>query len=131
MEPVGSPTGRPAPDRGGHRLLDEVGLAGAGAEARLLHRALLDPGHAGGHADHDARVRPAVLVDLLDEVAEHLLRHVEVGDDAVLQRPDREIVPGVRPSMRLASIPTAWTSPVASRSRRPEGSESTIPRPRT
>ena len=34
------------------------------------------------------RVRPAVLVDLLDEVAQHLLRHVEVGDDAVLQRPD-------------------------------------------
>jgi hypothetical protein len=28
-------------------------------------------------------------VDLLDEVAEHPLRHVEVGDDAVLQRADR------------------------------------------
>jgi hypothetical protein len=34
-------------------------------------------------------VREAVLVHLLDEVTEHLLGHVEVGDHAVLQRPDR------------------------------------------
>src|SRR3954466_6229751 len=75
MLPVGSPTGSPAPiaaaigssmreaRRGGgrHRLLEGVGLAGAGRQARLLDRALLHPGHAGGHADHDARVRPAVL----------------------------------------------------------------------
>jgi hypothetical protein len=31
----------------------------------------------------------AVVVHLLDEVAEHLLRDVEIGDDAVFQRPDR------------------------------------------
>ena len=58
-------------------------------------------------------VREAVLMDALDEVAQHLLGDVEVGDDAVLQRPDRRDVPGVRPSIRLASTPTAWTSPVA------------------
>ena len=34
-------------------------------------------------------MREAVLVHLLDEVPEHLLGHVEVGDDAVLQRTDR------------------------------------------
>src|SRR3954468_15312395 len=34
-------------------------------------------------------MRETVLVDLLDEVAEHLLSHVEVGDDTVLERPDR------------------------------------------
>ena len=34
-------------------------------------------------------MREAVLVHLLDEVAEHLLGDVEVGDDAVLERPDR------------------------------------------
>jgi hypothetical protein len=33
-------------------------------------------------------VSEAVVVHLLDEVAEHLLGDVEVGDDAVLQRPD-------------------------------------------
>src|SRR3954451_20468705 len=76
-------------DRGGHRLLDQVRLAGAGAEAGLLDGALLHPGHAGRHAHDHARVRPAVLVHLLDEVAEHLLRDVEVGDHAVLERADR------------------------------------------
>ena len=76
-------------DRGRHRLLDQVGLTGAGGQAGLLDGALLDPGHAGGNADDDARMGEAVLVDLLDEVAEHLLGHVEVGDHAVLERPDR------------------------------------------
>ena len=63
-------------------------FAGAGGERRLLDGALLDSGDAGGDADDDARVREAVLVHLLDEVAEHLLGDVEVGDDAVLQRAD-------------------------------------------
>src|SRR5215218_902347 len=75
-------------DRGGHRLLDQVRLARAGRQARLLDRALLDAGDARRDADDDARVRPAVLVHLLDEVAQHLLGHVEVGDHAVLERPD-------------------------------------------
>ena len=39
--------------------------------------------------------------------------------------------PGVRPSIRLASIPTAWTSPVRESIATTLGSESTIPRPRT
>jgi hypothetical protein len=34
-------------------------------------------------------VRETVVVDLLDEVTEHLLGDVEVGDDAVLQRANR------------------------------------------
>src|SRR2546423_12324464 len=41
------------------------------------------------------------------------------------------IVPGVRPSMRLASIPTAWTSDVLASIATTDGSDSTIPRPRT
>ena len=79
----------PGADRGGHRLLDQVGLARAGGERRFLDRALLDAGDARRHADDDARVREAVLVDLLDEVAQHLLGDVEVGDHAVLERADR------------------------------------------
>ena len=39
-------------------------------------------------------MREAVLVHLLDEVAEHLLGDVEVGDDAVLQRADGGDRPG-------------------------------------
>ena len=42
-----------------------------------------------------------------------------------------EIVPGVRPSMRLASMPTAWTSPVRESIATTLGSDSTMPRPRT
>ena len=76
-------------DRRRHRLLDQVGLAGAGREAGLLDRPLLDPGDAGGDADDDARVGEAVGVHLLDEVAQHLLGDVEVGDHPVLERPDR------------------------------------------
>ena len=41
------------------------------------------------------------------------------------------MLPGVRPSMRLASMPTAWTSPVRWSMATTDGSESTMPRPRT
>ena len=41
------------------------------------------------------------------------------------------IVPGVRPSIRFASAPTAWTWPLRESIATTEGSESTIPRPRT
>src|SRR3954467_1522663 len=99
IDPVGSPTGRPAPIaaaigssiRYAWRAPARRGAASparAGAEAGLFDGALLHTGHAGRDADHHARVRPAVLVDLLDEVAQHLLGHVEVGDHTVLQGPD-------------------------------------------
>jgi hypothetical protein len=42
-----------------------------------------------------------------------------------------EIEPGVRPSMRFASTPTAWTSPVRWSIATTDGSDRTIPRPRT
>ncbi len=96
-------------DRGGHRLLDQVRLARAGGERRLLDGPPLDAGDAGRDADDDARVREAVLVHLLDEVAEHLLGDVEVGDHAVLQRADRGDRPG-RPAehpLRLDARPRA------------------------
>jgi hypothetical protein len=59
------------------------------------------PGHAGRDADDDARVREPVLVHLLDEVAQHLLGHVEVCDHAVLQRADRGNRPGSPPEHAL------------------------------
>ena len=42
-----------------------------------------------------------------------------------------EMVPGVRPSMRLASAPTARTSPERESIATTDGSERTIPRPLT
>ena len=81
--------GEPGADRGGHRLLDDVDPAGTGLVARLLHGALLDGGDAAGHADHHAGLgEVAAPVDLLDEEAQHLLGRLEVGDHAVLERPD-------------------------------------------
>src|SRR6201987_956862 len=64
-------------------------MAPAGRKRRLFDGTLLDARHAGRHADDDARVREAVLVHLLDEVAQHLLGDVEVGDHAVLEGTDR------------------------------------------
>ena len=76
-------------DRGRHRLLDDVDLAGAGLVAGLLDRALLHGGDAAGHADDHARLgEVAPAVHLLDEVPQHLLGRLEVGDHAVLHRPD-------------------------------------------
>ena len=93
---------QPGADRGGHRLLDDVRrLARAGLLGRLLHRALLDAGDAGRHADHHARPRPLARVHALDEVAQHLLADVEVGDHAVLQRADRLDVLGRAPDHLL------------------------------
>src|ERR687884_524472 len=69
MEPVASATGRSAP---------------------------LDLGRAAGHADNDARAgrEELVVVDLLDELFEHLLGDGEVGDHPVLHRPDGDDVAG-------------------------------------
>ena len=46
-------------DRRGHRLLDDVHLAGAGLVAGFLDRALLDPGDAARHARRRSAAWPA------------------------------------------------------------------------
>ena len=57
---------------------------------RFLHGTLLDGCDARGDADHDARAKNEALArDLLDEEADHALRHLIVGDDARAQRPNR------------------------------------------
>ena len=57
-------------------------------------RALLDLRHARRNADHDARVAdmPRTVVCLGDEVLDHLLGVIEVGDHAVAQRPQGDDV---------------------------------------
>ena len=131
MFPVGSADREPGADRGGHRLLDQVRLARAGGQRRLLDGALLDAGDARRDADDDARMREAVLVHLLDEVAEHLLGDVEVGDHAVLQRADRADRPrrAAEHPLRLepdgVDLAGRWSIATT------DGSLSTMPRPRT
>ena len=90
MLPAGSCTGSPAPIAAAiGSSITSAGLRAPGVLGRLLHRALLDAGDARRDADDHAGLRPLALVHPLDEVAEHLLADVEVGDDAVLQRADR------------------------------------------
>jgi hypothetical protein len=77
MLPDGSVIGRPAP-------------IAAGRHRRLAHRALLDLGDPRRDRDHDARAQQVrAVVRLADEVAQHRLGDLEVGDHPVAQRPHR------------------------------------------
>src|SRR5215207_7095133 len=77
-------------DRRRHRLGDHEDLFRSGAERRVAHRALLHFGDTARHAHDHARLHleDVIVDDELQEVAQHLLGHVEVGDHAVLHRPD-------------------------------------------
>ena len=77
-------------DRGGHRLLDQVNLAGTRLLGGFADGAALDLGDAGRDGDEHPRIRAAALVHLADEMAEHRLGDFEIRDDAVLQRADRD-----------------------------------------
>jgi hypothetical protein len=75
-------------------------LHSPGAVGTVLHRAF-SLGDLGRHANNDARAHPhGAVVRLLDEVREHLLGDLEVGDDAVLHRLDGHDVAG-RPAQHL------------------------------
>jgi hypothetical protein len=52
----------------------------------LFDRALLDARDPRRYADNDSRLRPATAVHAMDEVADHLLGHIEVGDDPIPER---------------------------------------------
>ena len=106
MLPVARCTGQPGADRGGHRLLDDVDPAGAGLVAGLLDRPLLDRGDPARHADDHPRLgEVAAAVHQRDEVAQHLLGRLEVGDHAVLERPDRGDVLRRAPDHLLGVVP--------------------------
>ena len=79
-------------DRGGHRLLDQARPAGSGVQRRVADGPLLDLGHARRDAEQHPRPRdhPDPVVHPVDEVLDHLLGDVEVADDAVAERPDRD-----------------------------------------
>ena len=90
--------GKPDTDRRRHRFLDEKDFARTRVMRRLFDRALLDFGDARGYRHDEPRLDLQVMrdetrrTDLLDEVLEHRLGDVEVGDDARLHRTDRDDV---------------------------------------
>jgi hypothetical protein len=51
-------------------------------------------GDSRGHGDHDPRGYQFPMVDLLDEVPEHRLRNLEIGDDPVLHGTDCDNIAG-------------------------------------
>jgi hypothetical protein len=72
---------------------------------RVSNRALFHLGDTGGHADDDARMHEgAAAVHLADEVMQHLLGHVEVRNDPVLERADGLDIAGGTPHHRLGLV---------------------------
>ena len=81
-------------DRRRHRLLDQKHPARTGAFRRFLNGAPFDRGRPRGDAYDDLRAgKAAPVVNLADEMLDHFLRDLEIGDDAVAQRTDRLDVP--------------------------------------
>ena len=80
-------------DGGGYRLLNEVHPAAPGLDARVHHSPLFHLGDAGGHADDDPGLKDHEARHLAEELLEHTLRHVVVGDNALPQGADGHDVP--------------------------------------
>src|SRR5690606_6533546 len=74
-----------------HWLLDEISLARTGRDGGVVDGALLDLGYATGHADDHAGARKGhqhLLVSLADEIFQHRLGDLKLGDHAVAQGTD-------------------------------------------
>ena len=87
--------GQPGADGRGHGLLDEIDLPGPGGFRRLPDGPLFHRGDARRHADDDAGAdQGAAVVHLADEVAQHGLGDLEIGDHPVLHGTDGHDVAG-------------------------------------
>jgi hypothetical protein len=126
--------GKARADRRRHRLLDQPHLGRAGVGGGVADRPALHRRRARGDADDDLGKRGKrdwAAVRLVDEVLDHLLGDVEIGDDPVAQRPDRLDVVGCLAHHQLGGAPTALTRrmPSTVSSATTEGSLSTMPLP--
>ena len=66
-----------------------MNITGTGVHGGVLHRSFLHLGDTGGDGDHDPRAdAETVAVNFFNEVTQHGLRHIEVGNDAVFHRTD-------------------------------------------
>src|SRR5437764_6700045 len=131
IEPVGSPTGSPAPI-----------AAAIGSSMRYAVRAPADR-QASSTAHFSTPVTPDGTHTTTRGCAQRFwctfwmkCRSICSVTSKSAMTPSLSgrmawIVPGVRPSMRLASMPTACTSAVLASIATTDGSDRTIPRPRT
>ena len=76
----------PCSDGRRHGLLDDVGLASAGILCGLHDCSLLDASDSRRDTDDHPWLREATLVHPVNEVAQHLLADLEVGNHAVFER---------------------------------------------
>ena len=90
-------------DRSRHRLLDEVGVGGAGAAGGVGDGATLDLGDRRRHADHDLRAGEPADADSLQQQPDHPLGDLEVRDRPAPQRPHGHDVTG-RPADHLPRL---------------------------
>ncbi|CAB4539755.1 unannotated protein [freshwater metagenome] len=80
-------------NRGSHRFFNDVHLAGTGGIPSVLDCALFDTGDARRYADNDAGLgQVAAGVHLLNEVAQHALSGIEVGDHTIFEWANRHDV---------------------------------------
>jgi hypothetical protein len=83
--------GQAGADRRRHRLLNQRDPISAGVGDGIANRAPLDRGGAGGNADHHfwpAGEAARAAMGLADEMLDHLLGDLEVGDDPGTKRAD-------------------------------------------
>ena len=89
MQPDGIVDLQAGAERGRDRLFDQLHAARAGSLRAFENGAAFDRRRARRHADDDLRRdQSRARQHLADELLDHLLGHVEVGDDAVAQRAD-------------------------------------------
>ena len=129
MLPVGVSTGRPTPIAAaiGSATMNTSFAPAPSAEsrtARFSTSVMPDGTHT---ITRGFTLKTCLSMIGLEEVAQHLLGHVEVGDDAVLQRPHRDDAVGRAPEHALRLEPDALDLPVACSIATTEGSFSTMP----
>ena len=109
MLPNGSVMGRPGADRGRHRLVHQVDLAGPRSQRAVPHGPPLDLGDFRRHADDDARTNASPMrcvarrmksVSIRSAASKSAMTPSRSGLMATRSR-------GVRPIMSLALVPTA------------------------
>ena len=86
--------GQVGADRGGHRLLDQLGIGGTGTAGGVGDGATLDLGDGRRHTDDDLRAGEAADTDALQQQTDHPLGDLEVGDGTAAQRAHGDDVAG-------------------------------------
>ena len=104
---MASSTGKIGANGGSHRLFDQFHLACARPISCFADCAPLHLSGAERNTNDNAGIggKQPRWIHLLDEVLQHLFGNGEIGNDAVLHRPDRGNIAGSAPQHLLCSQP--------------------------